>query len=349
MRLRGIGRLRQAAQNLRNRFVSSKALILVYHRVAEVPSDPQLLCVTPEHFAEHLAVLQGDFRPIQLRHLAQTIQDGALPHRSVAVTFDDGYADNLYSAKPLLERHNVPATVFVTAGYIGEQREFWWDELDRLLLQPGTLPDKLHLNANGKMLQWELGSAAHYSHDAYRRYRSWNVLEGDDPSPRQHLYRALCAVLRFLSSQERQKVLDELRVWADTDAMGRLTHRTLSSNELLQLDTGDMIEVGAHTVNHPVLSTLTADGQRAEISRNKQQLQDIIEHQVATFAYPYGSRSDYTAETVAIVQEAGFSCACSNFADVVWRGSDRFQLPRILVRDWDRGAFASRLEGWLRV
>jgi peptidoglycan/xylan/chitin deacetylase (PgdA/CDA1 family) len=81
----------------------------------------------------------------------------------VVITFDDGYADNLHNAKPLLERYDIPATVFVTTGHIGHEREFWGDELDRLLLQPSTLPELLGLSINGSPYQWELGEVAHYT------------------------------------------------------------------------------------------------------------------------------------------------------------------------------------------
>ncbi len=83
----------------------------------------------------------------------------------IAVTFDDGYANNLHAAKPLLERFTVPATVFVAVGALEDPREFWWDELDGLLLQPGTLPDALQLHVNGRCLAWKLGDAAHYTRD----------------------------------------------------------------------------------------------------------------------------------------------------------------------------------------
>ena len=68
------------------------------------------------------------------------VSGGDVPSAGVVVTFDDGYADNFHNAKPLLERYEIPATVFVTTGYLQDQREFWWDELERILLQPGTLP-----------------------------------------------------------------------------------------------------------------------------------------------------------------------------------------------------------------
>lgn len=327
--------------------MSSKALILVYHRVNEVMTDPQLLCVSPKNFAEQLDVLQKNYKPMRLQHLAQTFQDRFVPRRMVAVTFDDGYADNLYKAKPLLEHYEIPATVFVTTGYVGERREFLWDELDRLLLQPGTLPEKLNLEINGKMHEWDLGSVAHYSQDVYQYHRSWNVLEGDDSGPRQNLYRSLCALLNSLPTEEIQKVLGELRIWANTGPMGRLSHRILMDVEVSQLDASDFVEVGSHTVSHPNLSTLPVNVQQTEIKKSKQYLEDIVGHPVTTFSYPYGSQSDYTAKTVKIVQESGFACACSNFADVVWRGSDRFQLPRVLVRNWDGDEFAARLRRWL--
>lgn len=346
MKIRGFGRMKRMWRKVTSP-LRCQVVILLYHRVVELPSDPQLLGVTPKHFAEHLEILGKHWHPIQLQQLVQALQDGSLPHRAVVVTFDDGYADNLYHAKPLLERYDIPATVFVTTGYIGHDREFWWDELERLLLQPGRLPETLHLTINGRGCQWELGEAAHYTEEASRRFHAWSVLEKDDPSPRQHLYRSLCQLLRPLPHGERRKVLDRLLAWAGVESRIRPTYRPFSSDEVLRLAERELVEVGAHSVTHPVLSTLPAAMQRTEILESKAHLEEILGRPVTSFAYPYGSRSDYTAETVAIVQEAGFTCACANFADVVWQGTDRYQLPRVVVRDWDGEAFARWLEEWV--
>ena len=102
MKIHGLHRWRQAAQQLRNRF-DCKALILLYHGIAEVGSDPWSLFVTPQHFAEHLEVLRKHARPMRLRRLAQAFGNVSLASRSVVVTFDDGYANNLHNARPLLE------------------------------------------------------------------------------------------------------------------------------------------------------------------------------------------------------------------------------------------------------
>src|SRR5690606_36408110 len=113
-----------------------QALILLYHRVTTLENDPWSLAVTPEHFAEHMEVLRRYTYPLPLRDLVQRVRTGRFPEGSVAITFDDGYRDNLYAAKPLLERHEIPATVFIATGYTGREREFWWDELEALLLEP---------------------------------------------------------------------------------------------------------------------------------------------------------------------------------------------------------------------
>ena len=126
MKIPGLKTLRQSARWLRSRLVPS-ALILGYHRVAEVHSDPYQLCVTPRHFAEQLEVLRRYSRLISLQEVIQGLEQGSLPEKAVALTFDDGYADLLYNAKALLERYQVPATIFVTTGYLGDK--FWWDEL----------------------------------------------------------------------------------------------------------------------------------------------------------------------------------------------------------------------------
>lgn len=340
----GITTIQRATRWLRNRLAPG-ALILLYHRVVDLPSDPHRLCVTPSHFLEHLQVLRQHGRLMRLRQLDQALRGGNVPPRAVVVTFDDGYADNLHNAKPLLERHDIPATVFVTTGYPGHEREFWWDELGRLFLQPGTLPARLRLSVNGKSCEWELGEASQYSPQAYWRDRGWNVRQKEDPGPRQHVFRSLFRLLQPLAEGERRHVLDEVLEWAGANTTVRPTHRVLSPAEVVTLGEGELLEIGAHTVSHPQLSALPAMLQRDEIRRSKSYLEEILGYPVTSFAYPHGSRTD---ETVALVREAGYARACASLGNVVRRRTDRFQLPRVEVRDWDGETFARRLRNWFQ-
>jgi peptidoglycan/xylan/chitin deacetylase (PgdA/CDA1 family) len=322
--------------------------VLSYHRVVELESDIHALCVTPRHFGEQLDVLRRYYRVLGLRRLTAALRDGRLPRRAVVLTFDDGYADNLHHAKPALERHALPATVFVTSGHVGQPREFLNDELDRLFLRPGTLPASLRLHVNGAACEWELGDWCRYDEDRYRRHRHWTSLLGEEPSPRHRLCLEVHEALRPLGHAERLRALDELAAWAGVPSEGRPTHRTLTRDELLRLAEGGLVEVGAHTVTHPQLSARPAAEQREEIRAGKADLEAVLGRPVTSFAYTYGSRADYTPETVALVREAGFDAACANFPGLVRRGADVYQLPRFAARDWDGDEFARRLQEWFR-
>jgi peptidoglycan/xylan/chitin deacetylase (PgdA/CDA1 family) len=345
MSIRIVARGQRILKQLKKRFVPN-ALILLYHRVTELPLDPQLLCVTPQHFKEHLEILRKHYLPKSLKDLIGAYQNKSIPNRAVVITFDDGYADNLYNAKPLLERFDFPATVFVTTGYLGQERQFWWDETERLFLLPGTIPKKLSLEINGHIYQWDLGQASHFSDTEYKDYRRWNILEKKNPHIRHRLYREIYQLLWNLSPDQRQRKLDEVLVWAGLDTVGRPDYRSLSGEEVSRLAEGGLLEVGAHTVTHAVLARLSIDCQRQEIQNSKARLEGILNKTIESFSYPYGSRNDYSQDTVSLVRESGFNCACSNFEGLVCQDSGQFELPRVLIRDWGAAEFESRIKKW---
>lgn len=346
MRISGFGRAKRVAKRIINQFAPG-GIILLYHRVAEVPSDPFKLCVKPHHFEEHLEVLKQHCQVVSLQQIAQNLLDGNSVNRWAAITFDDGYADNLYNAKPLLEKYDIPATVFVTTANLENEQEFWWDELDRLLLQPGTLPKTLSLSINSNTYKWDLGeAAASYSEEDFERNRTWTwyAPENTDPSERHHLYRELYQILHSVPMDERQKLLGYLLVWSGKDSFRRSTHRSLFPSEVHALQKDSLVEVGAHTVNHPFLSTLSTTKQQYELKQSKTYLEEIIGRPVSSFAYPHG---DYTAQTAAIACEVGFTCACSTVPKKVRRNSNFFQLPRLEVQDWNGEEFEKQLTKWL--
>lgn len=334
---------RRLVRRIRNA-LSPGALILMYHRVAELSSDPHRLAVTPRHFAEHLAILRERAPVIRLEELVRRLQAGSRADRAIILTFDDGYADNLAHAKPLLERHEVPATVFVSTGYVGQSREFWWDELERLVLQPATLPRTLELRVRGETLRRDLGEGATLGRAQRRAYGGWHLGAASDPSPRHSLYRALYGLLHGLTIAEREAVLDGLRVWSGIGPAVRATHRVLTRAELRELGTGGLVEIGAHSVTHPALADLAAPRQRHEIQESRRFLEDTLGAPVRSIAYPHGS---YSHTTDALVREAGFEAACTSRQGVVRRGADPFQLPRIQVRDGSGVALARTLAAWL--
>ncbi|MGI8504173.1 MAG: polysaccharide deacetylase family protein [Hassallia sp.] len=326
MRIPGSGKLKRIARRVRNR-IAPGGLILMYHRVTEIESDPWKLCVSPAHFAEHLQVLQKLGCAVRLQQLNQTLKNGKRPHRQVVITFDDGYTDNLYNAKPLLEQYEIPATIFLTTGYMQQKREFWSDELDRILLQPGTLPEVLSLNINGTSYEWKTS----------------NNLDVKHANEHHSLYYSLYELIYPLPTQERSHLLDQLLLWANKEPELRPTHRMMTMKELSNLQPGNIIEVGAHTVTHPFLATISPEAQLHEIQENKAQLEEIFGHAIESFAYPHGN---YNSETSEIVRQAGFTCACTTNANIVGKNSDRFQLPRFAVENWDGEEFAKQLSKW---
>ena len=345
MKVPDFGRLKSETIKFSHRFMEG-ALILLYHRVIDLPSDPQALAVRPSYFAEHLKIIRSFGYPMSLGEMLQSRWRRKFPPRSIVITFDDGYADNLIFAKPALESVDIPATLFVASGQIGSPREFWWDELERLFLQTGTLPPTLDLEIDGQSYAWSLGETAVYDQAVYKDHQQWNVNEKNDPTPRQAIYRALCGTMHSLLPETCQDILAELRAWAGVDSMGRTTHRSLSAEELGHIASGGLIEIGAHTVSHPLLSVLPEKKQLAEMRQSKCDLESILGHSISSFSYPFGYPAAYTSQTVSMAKKVGFDQACANYDGLVWPTTDRFQLPRYLVRDWDGEEFSRRLEDW---
>ena len=316
------------------------APILIYHRICDPSCDPQLLSVSPQHFADQLEVLQRSRHAVRLRELEQGLGYSKKREEVFSITFDDGYFDNLGNAKALLERFNVPATVFIIGKNIGNKQEPWWDELDRIILNSETLPEKIGLEISGKWYSWDLNNAETNGCKEVEASRRWNISDKKDASCRTVLYRSLCSLLRPLPSREIDDVLTNLRAQIQHAPVGQTSYRILAPEEIVRLTQGGLIEVGGHTMTHPVLSGLTREDQLKEIQDNKKLLENILGHEISGFAYPYGTLFAFTRETVTLVQECGYKYACSNYPDLVRKGSNPYKLPRLIVRDWDGDEFA---------
>jgi peptidoglycan/xylan/chitin deacetylase (PgdA/CDA1 family) len=317
--------------------VAPPPLILMYHRIADDAIDPWRLCVSPVRFAAQMEWIGRHRRPMRLRELVDALAQGRCPRKAVVVSFDDGYRDNLQAALPVLERCEVPATVFCTAGAIGDEQGFWWDRLAALLLRPERLPNALLLDLGGPPQRIELGPAV--DHD--RAQRAADRQRGSDDamtSPRLAFYREVWALLRPLTDTQREASIEGIARWcaAERSAVPDAP-ATLTPDETRALAASAWIEIGAHSVTHAALSTLDADAQRAEIMQSKAQLEALTGRAVTSFAYPFGNQG---AETAALVREAGFRAACTTEAAAVHAAADPFQLPRLAVGDWDEATFA---------
>lgn len=230
--------------------------ILVYHRVADISHDPLQLCVSSHNFREQIIDLKKHCNLVTLSHMVDDLKLRKVKKKTVAITFDDGYADNLYTALPILEELNVPATIFIATGNTNSQEEFYWDK---------------------------------------------NTNKADRGRP-------------------------------------------MTIEEIKKISAHPLIEIGAHTVNHPNLRKINTDEQSAEIMQSKIMLEEISGKQISGFAYPFGSQKSFSKKTISEVKKAGFHFACANTQEPVYFFSNLFCIPRILVRDWDINTFKNKLK-----
>lgn len=305
------------------------ATLLGYHCVADGTRNDYQICVRPQHFNQQMEILRRHAHPISLLELVHHLQNGSLPERSVAVTFDDGYADNLYQAKPLLEKYEIPATVFACTGYAGN--EFWWDELARLVIW--TQADLRRLPLQGEPSPFRRnGSAGRREEEVTKSM----------PTRRQFcdaLYRSLLA----MGIEQRENAMDAIRNWAGPASPAPPSHRAMSHTELLQLTAGGLVDLGAHTRSHPVLPHLSPQRQTEEILSGKRELEALLGKQVKGFAYPNGRA---TVHAKRIVREIGFAYACTSLIGRVRSGCDTYGLTRFWQQDVDGDRFMRNLRLW---
>ena len=291
--------------------MSATLSILIYHRVLARPDPLFPGEVDAALFGRQLRLVKRFHTPLPLAEAVQRLQDGSLPARAACITFDDGYADNAQVALPLLQRHGLHATFFIATGYL-DGGQMWNDTVIEAVRQaPAPVLDLRELGLD--------------------------CLPVANLAQRQAAIATVLGQLKYLPFDRRQQLAMQIRRQAGATAGAPAM---LSTAQLRQLQAAGM-ELGAHTVSHPILSTLPEQEARLDIANGKHQLESLIQAPVTLFAYPNGKAGrDYGAPHVAMVRSLGFTAAVATDWGVARPGAglDLLQLPRFTP--WDRGRLA---------
>jgi peptidoglycan/xylan/chitin deacetylase (PgdA/CDA1 family) len=328
---RRVARAAGFVRRRRRRGREAHGLVLMYHRVADQPVDPWELCVRPEHFESQVRALRQHMDIVPLDRLRQELRRGRRSRPVVAITFDDGYVDNLTVAKPVLQRHEAPATVFLATGHVGQRRAFWWDRLAKLLLNGAPLPARLELTA---------GSDRFLVADP-------TLKEPDSrgQQARRQLHDRLWDWCCSRAPEDREYALTGIERWSGVKLTPDPADWPMSAEQVRELVDGGLVEIGAHTVTHRMLSRLASADKASEIRQARADCRELTGRDPTCFAYPHG---DLDAESAALVRQAGFETACTSEPDLVWATDDPFATPRLFVPNESGQALLRRLRWyWL--
>lgn len=292
-----------------------KLNIFIYHSVKAAP-DP-LMPFEPDvaRFDMILGFLRRWFTVLPLGEAVQRLSDGTLPSAAASITLDDGYADNLTRLLPLLERHGLPATVFVADGYL-DGGCMWNDVIIESVR--GCKADRLDLSLEGLP-----------------------TLPLDSLQARRKAIDMLLPLVKYKPLAQRTPLAATIArragVTVPTDLM-------LTSSQLQALSRSPLLTIGAHTHMHPILAVEDDATAREEISASKRRIEALIDRPVALFAYPNGRPDkDYTARDVALVRATGFVAAVSTAPGFATAASSSLELPRFTPWDQSLPRFAVRM------
>ncbi len=292
------------------------AQILVYHRVND-DGDPYFGGVPTAVFERQMAYVASRFRVMPLSDLVTSLQAGTLPEFAVSVTLDDGYRDNFLNAFPILQRHSIPATIFLTTSAIGSTRQLWHDDVFSAFRET-TQPA---LEAFGPE---RIGGPLSTVEDRLR------------------LQQVVLSYVRRLSEADRSaavaRLRDALRVGEPREAPGLM----LSWDEVRAMSRAG-IRFGSHTASHPILSRAGRSLAQREIEESKRTIEERLGVPVDGFAYPNGSRADFLPETKDLLREAGYAYAVTTIPGTNQRKDDVYELRRATPWEQDVFAFGVRL------
>lgn len=303
--------------------------VLCYHRIVDSAERRKAGLTVDEGttagtFEAQLRFMLRHFEPVQASAVFEPA--GAKPR--FAVTFDDGYADNLEVAAPVLRRLGVPAAFYVVSSYVGSERRFWWDRLAALVRGTelpvlaarevdgvdATLPERLPL------------------HDADARRQAVDLLgaslRNGDPA---QVEPRLARLAQALGSEDRALPADRLMDWDD---LRRLVAQGF--------------EIGAHSADHLNLAALDGTALDEQVHGARRRIEAETGAPVLSFAYPYGGPLNVSPAVLQAVRRAGYRGAFTAQAGIASDRDDPVAVPRVVLNWPWRFACAYNLDRALR-
>jgi peptidoglycan/xylan/chitin deacetylase (PgdA/CDA1 family) len=273
--------------------------VLTYHRVND-ERDPFFGAVPTDVFERQMAYLARHYRVLTVEELVERMRDHRLPRNAVAVTFDDGYRDTLTHAAPILARYGLPATIFLATGFIGTGEVPW---VDRLALALRTTTAASVTPPGG------------------------GALRLTDTAARLRALEATLVALKRLAEADLRRTVDDLVERLGVPDAACLKGLMLTWDDVHAL-AGLGFSIGAHTVNHPILSRVAPERAWSEITGSRTMIASACGRTPTAFAYPNGRPEDYTETVTRMVREAGFTCAVTTRFGVNRRQTSPYELRR---------------------
>jgi peptidoglycan/xylan/chitin deacetylase (PgdA/CDA1 family) len=295
----------------------AKLSTLIFHRVLPEPDPLFPGEIDAKSFDAICGWLRQWFNVLPLDEAIRRMREGQLPARACAITFDDGYADNHDVAMPLLQRHGLCATFFIATGFLDGGR--MWND---------TLIEAVRRSRAAELALSDLLG------EGFERVQVQTV------EKKRAAIGQLIDRIKYLELEERVRLGQELARRSGATLPEDLMMR---SEQVQGLRAGGM-QIGAHTVSHPILARLDDAQAREEIGRSKSYLENLLQERVPLFAYPNGKpAADYSPRSVELAREAGFDAAVSTSWGVAHAATDLFQIPRFTPWDRSKFRFAARM------
>lgn len=286
--------------------------ILVFHRVLPQNDPFAIAPVTTAYFDRQMEIIKKYFNPVSLESLITQVENGKVAPRTVCITFDDGYADNYLHAFPILKKHQVPATIFLATDFIGTGLMPWHD---RILLAFKNTKVKSITFSPANIVEKKL----------------------EDVNASIQVASHLLSWLKQFSPVQRNEHCEKIIAACGVNEKSASTSGPLMMDwdQIKEMNQSPLITFGAHTLSHPILSTLPKEAQRSEILGSQELIEKMLGKRVKLFAYPNGRKGDYNTDTKVILKEANFSCAVTTNSGLCYpHGLAKFEIFR--RQPWDK-------------
>jgi peptidoglycan/xylan/chitin deacetylase (PgdA/CDA1 family) len=305
-----------------------KCAVLLYHKVDDKNYDYFNLSVSIKNFDAQIKFLKQNYHILNHQEFHDFLDEKiSIPKNSVFITFDDGYKNNYINALPILEKHKVHALFYISTGNISTNRLFWWDVLEKIFVEKKfALPKFENTLLNEFFIYNEYSNLAINNQLDYFRSK---ILK---------LEFSLRDIIIF-------KLLEETNVeLLNNQSLDFL----MSEDEIINFSKSEFVSIGAHTINHPFLSSENLDIQFKEIYNSKLQLEHMLNKKIVDFSFPYGTSDSFLNKTRLLSNIIGFKYVASNEPGLVNRCIDKYSFPRFVITNTEINIFKDKINSFFK-